>query len=341
LSEPKNRSGGCYLLEEMNMSLFWIKFGIVFIGIALVGMAAIIVRYRREIQIARQRIDRLGSQVVQTASGPVEYARSGEGYPILVVHGAFGGFDQGLWVANSFDFSKYQVISISRFGYLGSPLPPRADLNLQADAFASLLDVLDFQKVAVFAISAGSTSAIRFAGRHPGRVSALILLGPDAPGETYMSMPPQSILNVLMHSDFLYWAMITFLGKKARSWIGLVPKGYRLTPEYAGLVDRVQAGDLPVSRRVEGEIFESYTLFDEFKASVTPTSPYPLIKNQTPTLVISAADDPISLPENVRALADQMPNARLYTVPDGGHLFFGHAEEIKAEIAHFLSSHLG
>jgi pimeloyl-ACP methyl ester carboxylesterase len=312
---------------------------VILFSILVIGILAVVSRYRREIKAARERIDSLGSQVIETACGPIEYVRVGEGYPVLVVHGAFGGFDQGLWVANSFDFSKYQVISISRFGYLRSPVPPGANLNMQADAFASLLDALEIRQAAVFGISAGSTSAIRFAARHPERISALVLLGPDAPGETYMSMPPRFVFDTLMRSDFLYWAIITFFGKKVQSWVGLVPKGYVLTPEYAALVDRVQAGDLPVSRRMDGEVFESYTLFNEFKASVTADSPYPLNQIQTSTLVISAADDPIALPANVRALAEQMPNARLYVTPDGGHLFFGHAEEVRAEITHFLRSH--
>ena len=72
----------------------------------------------------------------------------------------------------------------------------------------------------------------------------------------------------------------------------------------------------------------------------TSPSPYPLDQIQTPTLIINTADDPISIPANVRKLAEQMPNARLYVVPDGGHLFFGHAAEVKAEIAQFLRSHV-
>ena len=303
---------------------------------ALVTIGAVLLRYLKEMRAARNRIDSLGSSVIETACGPIEYICSGEGYPVLVVHGAFGGFDQGLWVSNSFDFTKYQLISISRFGYLRTPLPPGANLDMQADAFACLLDALQIRQAAVFAISAGSTSAIRFAARHPERVSALILLGPDAPGETYMAMPSRFVFDTLLRSDFLYWAMITFFGKKVQTWVGLVPKGYVLTPEYAARVDRVQSGDLPVSRRMDGEVFESYTLFAEFKASVTADSPYPLYQIQVPTLVVSAEDDPISLPANVRALAAQMPNARLYVVPDGGHLFFGHDEEVRGEIANFL-----
>jgi hypothetical protein len=57
----------------------------------LVGIAAVLVRYFRDIRAARQRVDSLGSQVVETPCGPIEYVRKGEGYPLLAVHGAMVG----------------------------------------------------------------------------------------------------------------------------------------------------------------------------------------------------------------------------------------------------------
>jgi pimeloyl-ACP methyl ester carboxylesterase len=310
------------------------------VSLLLVGIAVIAIRYAREIKAAQRRIDSLGSRVIETTCGPIEYLQVGEGDPVLVVHGALGGFDQGLFLARSFDLPNSQIIAVSRFGFLRSPVPPGATLDMQADAFAALLDALGIRRVAVFAVSAGSTSAIRFAARHPQRVSALILMGPDAPGEPYMTLPPRLISHIMFGSDFVYWAMIHVFGKKMQTATGLVPKGFALTPEYAALVDKVQMGSLPVSRRMAGWDFETYTCEKEFWASVTPTSPYPLSKIDTPVLVIMAEDDPISLPANVRALAEPMPNARLFVVPDGGHFLFGHAEEVRAEVARFLGSHV-
>jgi pimeloyl-ACP methyl ester carboxylesterase len=313
--------------------LLVILFDIVAIGIAIVAS-----RYMRDIQAARRRLDNLGSQVIDTTCGPIEYAQVGAGYPILVVHGAMGGFDQGLWLANSFDITKYQVISVSRFGYLRSPLPAGANLDRQADAFACLLDALEIRQAAVFAASGGSTSAIRFAARHPERISALVLLGPDAPGNVQMAMPSRFVFDTLLRSDFVYWAMVTLFAKKVQFAIGLVPKGYLLTSEQEAMLKMIQLGDLPTSRRIDGLIFETYTCADEFNASVSPNCPYPLSKIGTPVLVINAVDDPISIPENVRRMAEQMPNARLFVVPDGGHFLFGHTEEVKSGIAQFLIS---
>jgi pimeloyl-ACP methyl ester carboxylesterase len=315
-----------------------LRFGFknVLTGIALMGTAVVAVRYLRDMRAARVRIASLGSQVINTDCGPIEYVQIGEGYPVLVVHGAMGGFDQGLWLARNLDASNIQIISVSRFGYLRSPVPIGANLDMQADAFACLLDALKIHQVAVFAISAGSTSAIRFAARHPGRISALILLSPDAPGKVQMSLPPRIVFDTLMRSDFIYWSMATFFPKSVQDAMHLAPEGYDLTPEYKALIKRVVTGDWPISQRMDGMIFETYTIDADFKASITAASPYPLGRIKTPTLVINAMDDPISIPENVRTLADQMPEARLFLLPDGGHLLFGHAEEVKSEIAQFL-----
>jgi pimeloyl-ACP methyl ester carboxylesterase len=301
-----------------------------------IGILVISYRYKRDIMAARMRVGSLGSQVIQTACGPIEYARVGKGYPVLVVHGAMGGFDQGLWLAHGFDISNHQVISVSRFGYLRTPLPPGANLDQQADAFACLLDALEIRRAAVFAVSAGSTSAIRFAARHPERVSGLILLSPDAPGSIQITMPPMFVFDTLLRSDFVYWALVTFFGSWVQNMTGMVPKGYVLTPEYKAQIKMIQLGDLPVSQRVDGMIFESYTTLADYNATVTADSPYPLNKMITPVLVIHPVDDPIVAIENVRGLAEQIPNTRMFIVPDGGHFLFGHREEVKAEIAEFL-----
>jgi pimeloyl-ACP methyl ester carboxylesterase len=320
------------------MSEFWVAVAIILSGGALAAIAVVAVRYFRDIRAARKRLDSLGSQIIDTACGPVECAIMGQGYPVLVVHGAIGGFDQGLILARNIDVSSHKVISVSRFGYLRTPVPAGATLDSQADAFASLLDTLGIRQAAVFAVSAGTTSALRFAARHPQRVSALVLLSPDAPGEVYMKLPPRFVFDVLFRSDFFFWALITFFKKQIQTAFSLVPEGAVLTPQDAALVDKVLLGNLPTSQRMDGTVFETYTYEDDFKTFLTLASRYPLNQILTPALVINAANDPISLPVNVRALAEQMPNARLYIVPDGGHLLFGHAEEVKAEIDSFLRS---
>jgi pimeloyl-ACP methyl ester carboxylesterase len=142
-----------------------------------------------------------------------------------------------------------------------------------------------------------------------------------------------------MRSDFIYWAMITYL--KPYSLIG-VPKGFVLTPELKAEVEGMLASTLPLSARIDGFLFDTYDpqLQNEFYQETSDASPYPLGKIETPTLVINALDDPYAAPENVRGLVEKFPNARLLVVPDGGHLLLGHTTEVFAEIVKFLRSNM-
>ena len=63
----------------------------VLVGTLLVASGLSVSSYRREIRAVRERIDRLGSQILETECGTVEYARVGSGYPVLVIHGNPGG----------------------------------------------------------------------------------------------------------------------------------------------------------------------------------------------------------------------------------------------------------
>ena len=102
-------------------------------------------RYQREMGAARERL-LAGSQVIETASGPIEYATVGDGPPVLVVHGAGGGYDQGLILARVLIGVGFRHIAPSRFGFLRTPLPTDASPAAQADAFAELLDALNIEK---------------------------------------------------------------------------------------------------------------------------------------------------------------------------------------------------
>lgn len=296
----------------------------------------ITIQYQNDIRSALSKLNSVNSQVIETKHGKIECAQSGEGSPVLVIHGAMGGCDHGLWLARSFNVTDYHVVAISRFGYLHSPIPAGANLDLQADIFADLLDSLKIQRVVVFAISAGSTTAIRFIARHPERVSALVMIGPDSPGKIQLKMPPRSVVEFFLQHDFLWWFFITFLRKSVIEALGLVPKDYHPTKKDLDLVQGFLKNTLPVSRRVKGLVYESYDLIGEFNQSVTPESPYPLDQIKTPVLVVNALDDPLAIPENVENLTKKIPTARQVRIANGGHFFFGHDEEARNAISTFL-----
>lgn len=304
---------------------------LVLLGIAVAG-AAVTVRYRRDMRAGRERIARSGSRAIRTEYGSIAYARVGDGYPVLVVHGNAGGFDQGLLLAGWSIDPGFQVIAPSRFGYPGSAMPPDPSVAMQADAFAALLDALGIEQAAVVGYSAGSASAIQFALRHPERLSALVLVEPVAPGKG--PVMPKPIFTVFFKSDFIYWATVTcFRLIVEGAWAG-VPPGKRLTPEDKAEVRMLLSSLLPVSARVDGSSFDIYVSTPGLLNA--PESDYPFGSIRTPALVVSAVDDPLALHENARALAKKIPNARLQAVPGGGHMLLGHHEEVRQGITEFL-----
>jgi 2-hydroxy-6-oxonona-2,4-dienedioate hydrolase len=154
-----------------------------------------------------------------------------------------------------------------------------------------------------------------------------------------LPMPPRFIFETILRSDFIYWVLITFFGKGMRSLMGLAPKGFKLAPEDEALIKKFLSSALPVSQRLDGLIYDSYQAVAEFNQSVTPDSPYPFSRINTPVLVVHSMDDPLAIAENVQTLAGLLPNVQRTILPDGGHLFFGHMEEVTAKILQFASSH--
>ena len=70
--------------------------------------------------------------VIQTPRGPVECVVSGEGPVILALHGAMGGYDQGLLlVRTTIASSQFRCVSVSRPGYLGTPLESGERLKIR------------------------------------------------------------------------------------------------------------------------------------------------------------------------------------------------------------------
>lgn len=274
------------------------------------------------------RSDRPTSQMAETARGPVEYARVGSGSPVLVVHGMGGGFDAGLGLADGFLETDFQVIAPSRFGYLRSPLPEAATPAAQADVFACLLDTLGIQKAAVLATSAGVTSALQFALRHPDRITALALHSPNAPGKVDMKLPPRAVYTALVSSDTAWAVLVTCFRPLMQYFVG-VPEGFTLDAEMEKEVRAALRSVLPVSKRTKGMVFDTYT-------SNPDINRYPIEQVRAPALVVSALDDPMALHENARALAERLLHGRLLPVMDGGHLLLGHAAGVKAEISRFL-----
>jgi pimeloyl-ACP methyl ester carboxylesterase len=298
------------------------------------GLTWIVAKYQRDIGAARRRVS-IGSEMAETRCGPIEYAERGKGPPVLVVHGAGGGFDQGLELGAELSDHGYRVIAMSRFGYLRTPLPADASAEAQADAHACLLDALGIDRAVVFGVSAGGPSTIQFCLRHPERCSAMVLLVPLAySGQPIGRASPSQQLFVerIIRSDFLMWAGTRMLRTRmVETVLGTPAEDVRQASEAEqqriyGLLEQI----LPVSSRAQGLINEG--------AVAQALRRLPLERVSAPTLIASVANDGYRTYEGARYTAEHVPGARFISYPRGGHMLVEHQAEFSAETLKFLDA---
>jgi pimeloyl-ACP methyl ester carboxylesterase len=318
-SLPAKRSG------PMQLGILFALLLISFLA-ALLRMSG---RYRADLQRAHERLVAGGSRIAKTPCGLIEYATSGTGVPVLELHGVFGGFDQGLLIARPVLRDEFHIIAPSRFGYLGTPMPGNASPARQADAYACLLDHLGIRQVVVMSHSAGSVSAMQLALRHPERVAALVLVTPAAPGPE-PAAPPRLLIEALFRTDAIVWLLKTYFPTTLP--IG-VPRSLTLTPDDVDEIEKIVEILLPVASRRDGFLFDMYVSTPTVNAGTW------FSEISIPTLVITAADDPLALPGNARSLVEAIPAARLVELDRGGHLLLGQSDVIRKEITGFIREH--
>lgn len=312
--------------------MIW-RSGLFVIVVGAVLAAVVTVCFHLDMK-ARLKALRAGSDVLTTDVGPVEVARRGSGPPVLVIHGAGGGYDQGLILAEALGGRDFGWIAPSRFGYLRSPMPADASTASQADALAALLDALGADRVGVLAMSGGVPPALQFAQRHPERVTSLILLSP-APFTPFTAgdqeLPvPIAVYNALFASDFPYWLVRRVAPALVAPMFDVKP-GRRETQsaEEQSFVKAMMAAFEPVTARIDGLKNEG--------AAIDPTAHYDLSAIAAPTLIVHAQDDSLNPVSVAQALGGGLPNADLLILPDGGHLLLGHHDRIRATVGEILS----
>src|SRR5215217_1012590 len=102
-------------------------------------------RFRADTQPNRERLLSESDVFTTEGFGDIEYAVQGEGSPMLLAHGAGGGYDQGLLISENYIGDGHRLIAPSRFGYLRSSIPEEGSPAAQADAYAALLDALGIE----------------------------------------------------------------------------------------------------------------------------------------------------------------------------------------------------
>ena len=293
-------------------------------GVAIPAFG-VYLRYRRDLKAARARLAAVDRHVISTPWGAVEYAERGSGAPVLVVHGIFHNCVGGLLSVRDL-FLDRRIIAPSRFGYLGSSMPPSATPAAQADAFAALLDALGIDRIDVIGESAGATSALQLALRHPEKVKHLAVLVGNLPGSPTAVVQPSWAKR--FNRQLPLWVLRTFAPSTMVRLVAGLPKGFAMSREDARFVAEFIDSLFPVSP--EGVDFDAFI-------SNADVNDYNLEAISVPTLIVHTKDDQVASHEASKRAAERIPGARFVSLESGGHLMIGQTRIIRDELADFFA----
>jgi poly(3-hydroxyalkanoate) depolymerase len=232
----------------------------------------------------------------------------GTGPPLLLITGLGASLDLGAPFERALAARGVQVISFDAPG-VGRSTAYRRPRRMRgvASTVEQLLDALGYDQIDVLGVSLGGVIAQQLAHQAPQRVRRLVLAATAAgvPGLGGVPGSPRVLL-----------ALAT-------------PRRYQ-SPDYyrrvAGALYGGQARRDPdallhgsIARFSEAPSLRGY-LAQLYAISFWTGLPW-LWRLPQPTLVLAGDDDPIVPLVNGRILARCIPNARLYVVRGGGHLF--------------------
>ncbi len=286
------------------------------------------VQFRGEIAAARQRVLE-GSTVLTTEYGEIEYAVEGDGPAALLIHGAGGGYDQGMLIGKKALGDGYQFISVSRFGYLRSPLTETSTVEHQAALYAALLDHLEIDQAVILGASAGGPSALQFVHDYPDRSRGLVLLsavtmfmGEEIPLST-------KVINTIQKSDFSYWLVLKTFRPQFSEMIGIPQDIYEaLSPEDKQYADDMLSFMHPMSPRYPGNIHE---------ARIRPLSGEAMGTISVPTIILHAQDDSLVTFDHAVFANNSMRHSELVSFESGGHALVAETAVITDIISDFLT----
>lgn len=314
-----------------------IKKIVVVILFALISTAIVFLgtQYKRFLKVKSEQIEKVNAKsvVVETDQGTIEYAVSGKGDPVLMIHGAGGGYDQGLLLADRFLPEDCMVIAVSRFGYLNTPLPEEPTPDHQAALYRDLLDELGINKVHVVAVSDGGPSALKFSIKYPERVKSLTMMCAKSKTPPKLTTVQSIVFGTIFNNDFLFWMITEYIQSDLLNVLGVSKEVQeKMTVDEIEMAREFFEIMNPISLRKQG-IFNANIQFKE----LSPED-YPIWEIKAPTLVIHAEDDTLQPFYYAEYTYEKIPNSTLLSFEEGGHMFFSHHKEISEAMKRFFSN---
>lgn len=285
-------------------------------------------------------LETIQPQIAQTPLGPIEYLiekdKNTSIGTILCIHGAMGGYEQSYILGKSIGPKGYSYVSVSRPGYLGTPIQGNESPEAQADLLASLLDTLGINQVIVLAISGGGYSAIHFALQHPERCQALILCSTTG-GKNDVPIPfAFNVMKLVARVPFL----INFMRTR---FLANMEKSLKRSISHQDILDAMLDDEQMILYYKQLTLSSMDRMIERIPGTindikVTQRTEYPLEHIAVPTLVIHGTEDPVvPFDDHGKKLAERIPDAQLCLAERGEHMtIFTHNKLVKKTIDDFL-----
>lgn len=258
---------------------------------------------------------------------------------MVAIHGAMGGYDQSLILAQTIGNAGYRYIAMSRPGYLGTPLSSGQSPEQQGDLIAALLDTLGAAQAGVMAVSGGGPSAVGFGLRHPARCSGLVLVSTCA---DRVDTPIPFSFKVMKYLARWSWFANNFRKKAEKDLEGLAKRSIR-DPEI--LVRTINDADTwplfstmllstfdRMGQRLDGT---------ENDIKITRSATYPLENLNVPVLIVHGTQDQlVQFDVHAKMFEARLPNAEFLAVDGGEHVaIFTHRNMVRAKVTKFMQRH--
>ncbi len=303
---------------------------IVIVLLILTTVAITYPSFQKQMTHANERIKK-ESRLVNTKFGTMEYALQGNGKPVLLIHGAGGGFDQALWLGRICLSPDYFFIAPSKFGYINSDIPKDYSAKRQAEAYKILLDHLDIDKVTVIGVSAGGPSSMQFANDYPERVEKLILV-------SAVSMPPNEsdkdpffikVIQVIQKSDYVYWLVTKAFESQMLSLFGIPSDDFKhFTTEQKQLAREMLEVMHPMSIRYQGTLTDGLIIANF-------TLPEGI---EVPTLIVHSKNDGLVHYSHATHTHERILGSKLVLYEKGGHGALSELVDARKQINSFLNN---
>jgi pimeloyl-ACP methyl ester carboxylesterase len=243
----------------------------------------------------------------------------------------------------------FEVIAVSRPGYLGTPLQPNATPEQQGDLLAALLDALAIDDAGLLVWSGGGPSGYGLAARHPDRVNSLVAAAAvSKPLEDNVPLEERIFARTTLGNWFLQ--MLIRTAPKSTVKATIKTEGDLTRQEINALTDRVMADPALYDMVIElAFVVADYAprkqgvLNDwHWFANVGDLG---LERITAPALLIHGERDAEVGVDHSRHVQEQVPDAKLELLPRGTHIalwIHTEVERVQAQaIAHLRDGAAG